>query len=1763
MKTKNILVVLIILFALCSISSVSAMDLNTTQSQNDDFVAVSNDNIQYAISNDDNLSATSGSLGQLQDQINKASEGAVIKLNQDYSGNGESGISIDKSLTINGQGHTIDCSNLKGNYLFKSTNGKITLENLIIKNNKNAKFGFGTIYIKGTAQYIINNCTFKDNAADAGGAIYNGVKENQLTIKNSKFINNQALENNGGAIYSRGELIIENSYFEGNKAALDGGAVYGERSVEAINTKFVSNQLTSRSPQIRLYGGAIGAKGVVSVENCQFSDNVAVDFGGAIFSYDNVIVKNSSFSKNSAARGGAVYVDSSSAVISTSTFTDNTAKFGEGGAIFSSKWTHIENSTFLRNTANAKGGAVYTEYIQFGLNVFFINNTAKDHGGAVYTDYISNNVCNINFIGNKVTADFGGAIYINKKSGDVSFINSTFISNSATAGDGGAIHSDSGSTNIILINSVFKNNYANGGKEKRYGGAVRCKNRLTVDNCTFIDNWAENLGGAIYTDLVDSIKNSVFISNHAKEGGAIYVNNKCTMSITNSYFNNNKATDGRGGAIYTDSKSTSLTIDNNVFLGNDASGQGKDVFNSGSYSSIKQNWWGTNSPSFNNEKLMEYHTIGRNEKHSDGNPNKIGISGDSKGYVGVDTSIKVTFTSSVNNYEFGTIKLSSDKKGTFTTRNVVGNSLEITYVPGEEGTHKITATVDSQSLTYDLSVGKISVYGKNMTKVQGDNKTFTAVFKDSNGNYLNKGTEIAFEINKVEYKAKVSDNGIAELTSIGNLQPGIYTVKSINKVTGESFTNQLKIVSRNATYNIGDIFAVKFASEKLNNGSVTFKVGSYSFIANITDNVAYCQLNVKAGNYTVNVLHNNNEVYTINIKVLNKYSQTSTILNKTSYGSLIPIYVNETFNKTQNVIYSVIGENTYRYIFPNGEASIIYNVTVSNNDEFEKVLKKISGSDFKADITIINLKNNTYKLSNGFYKDQEWSYYIHLTHGALYINGNGATIDDNYKNGFITLEKDTKISVSDLTFTRFKRVFVNNGEVYCKNVNFVKNDASFWATLTKGSVIYNKKTATFVSCVFDHNENKHGASIYFYQKDLAASVLYAEPNSMTNFVLCNFKTDYDTIHAVDGSMVVLYDNNADNFNKLKKDSNNNFETGSCLDYRPYSSFNKNSTATYNYNDALKLATDNKESFYNSDKSSFIFNLEKKTYDISLSDYKNIAFKYDFRTFNSLGNFFTSGGKKDNTYVHHGFLFDIGSRPVVINGNGAEIKLSGSSDSDDHHFAFVPKYGSLTLINLTISGFNNAIVNYGKLIIINCTFKDNRIHYFYQNAETEFGGAIRNYDSVYVYNTTFTNNRASYGGAYYGKGDSSIAHFYNCSFGGNTRLSNLVWYNGDDNPIYLDENAIVKVIDCKGLSKSNIITKNGALVLYRESINETVYNLVVSDVADLYKLSKIVKDNEQYDVINVSFVNREFNVIPNSKILLDFDYGNLILNGNGAKIFVQNQKDNDETQFLVTKKRSSVFINNLTIQGFNIAIENKGSVNIFNSYLNNNKVDYNVKKDYGGAIVNEGSLLIYNSTFTNNYAKYAGAIYNNKGTLNIIISNFANNRGYSSKSNVDVYNQESAASIISTKSYPSVTDHFPRAAWQQDLIETGVTLGITVITAGISSGISYAGIQAAHFVNMLVGTIVGTAGGLVNAITYSVDNHDYSQFASRLLSGINDGVCAVAYGEGLSLIIKNSVNPIANQHMSGEKIQEIGINKIFDNFVKASIRLVKDVIVEGK
>ena len=145
--------------------------------------------------------------------------------------------------------------------------------------------------------------------------------------------------------------------------------------------------------------------------------------------------------------------------------------------------------------------------------------------------------------------------------------------------------------------------------------------------------------------------------------------------------------------------------------------------------------------------------------------------------------------------------------------------------------------------------------------------------------------------------------------------------------------------------------------------------------------------------------------------------------------------------------------------------------------------------------------------------------------------------------------------------------------------------------------------------------------------------------------------------------------------------------------------------------------------------------------------------------------------------------------------------------------------------------------------------------------------------------------------------------------------------------------------------------------------------------------------------------------------MDIDYGELIFSGNGARVFVNSHKDNDETQFLVTTSRSSVIITGLTIEGFNIAIDNKGALNIVDSSFINNRVDYVKKKDYGGAIVNNKCALLtsYNTTFKNNYAKYGGAIYN-LGTAKVLACMFVDNKGYDNKNiNVDIYNHNASVS----------------------------------------------------------------------------------------------------------------------------------------------------------
>ncbi|WP_295609632.1 right-handed parallel beta-helix repeat-containing protein [uncultured Methanobrevibacter sp.] len=1711
MKSKIIVVCTLLFIILCSISVVSAQDINNdTQITYDNTVndvsttqPILSEQNEASITNnnesDDVLLADSseGSFSDLQTAINGARGGSVITLDNDYKSTQSSSIRLDKSLTIDGQGHTLDCD--KKCSAFESKSGHITLKDLIIKNS----YGVATISITGSARYTIINCSFIDNKGSS--VIYNNVEGGSLIVTSSKFDNNSP-----GGIYSKGEVYVEDSKFTSNAAAV-GGGINCEKSVYLNSSSFSSNK-----------GGAIFAKGQIFAENCNFTNNNAKT-GGAINGKNNIFIYNCTFTGNKAEKGGAIHkTNDGNVVISHSRFTNNEANDDPGGAIYTTSQITIENSEFSENSAKSKGGAIYSEYILFEGKSSFSHNHANGHGGAIYTDKIAKNVNDLYFEYNHADSDYGGAIYINSKCGDVNFNNLTFIKNYAYAGDGGAVYSDSGSTNLNLYNCVFTENYACGGIAKRYGGAVRSCGNINVYGSTFNSNWAENHGGAIYSSTANHVENSVFISNYVQkgDGGAIYINNRGTSSISKNYFQSNKAKD-RGGAIYTDSISINLNLNNNAFISNNADNKGTAVFNSGNFN-IDGNWWGTNSPSFNNQ-LMEYHTWPRSdESHSDKGYNTVSISSDSRTYNNMAATIKITFKNDVPKYLLENMKISSDKEHIIGDKKITGKTLEITYIPLEVGTHKITIT--PQNLKHELKSEFISVYGYDLVKTDGDSATYSATFKDRDGNFLKPGEKVIFTLNKEndkEYIHTVSEGGIATFNEVLRLQPGTYQVTAHNNITKESFTNKITILPRTYTYNISDYFIIQLFknndSISYENENITFKIANKTFVSTVTNNTAYFRFDVAAGEYTLDIYHGDQLIKRINdVKVLNQYSTLPISLNGENYAALMPIHTNEKFIREGNVTYSEIGENMRRYVFLDDYGAIIYNVTISNSGEFADVLRKISDKSFRADVIILNLKPGTYKISQSFYKDQEHKYLIHLTTGNLFINGNGAVIEDGYNHNFIAMESGTQVSIQGLTFKTFYRVFVNQGNLYCVDCTFSKNDAWNLLTDTPGSVIYNKNQATFQNCIFDHNAND--VMLYEYNPDRKATI-YAESNSLTNLVNCQFTIE-DTIHAVDGSMVILYGSN-ELYDMFTNDTRNTFEFGSCLDCRRLDSYNVNRTSEYYCESLDELISMFYTGFEHEDASNFMVNLAKGDYSIDVKTYTDKANPFDFRTFNRYHNAGTHNGPNDDFFADHNFLFDVGSRPIVINGNGAKISLTGSSDSAENHFAFVPRYSSLTLINLTISGFNSAIVNYGQLILINCTLKDNKIHYSrIHTFEAEKGGAIRNYGSVYCYNTTFSNNRATEGAAYYSKGISAYGQFYNCKFEGNTLISNLIWNNKNANDLFADGGSIIKIAKCIGIRDSTIKKSEDALILYRDTIDVTICNYTVDSLYSLMKLSNLVNNNHDYDIINVTFVKGDYGTFSNSKILFDIDYGELIFSGNGARVFVNSPKDNDETQFLVTTSRSSVIITGLTIEGFNIAIENKGALNIVDSSFINNRVDYIKKKDYGGAIVNnKGALLTgYNTTFKDNYAKYGGAIYN-LGTAKVLACMFVDNKGYDNKNiNVDIYNHNASVSIITIGDSPNVINHFPMAAWKQKAITAIIMTTVAVVSGGAGLGVSAAVASGAQLVGLAIGIGVGAMGGTLDAFIYSNDNQDYGQFLNRVKDGVLIGIRAATLGMAINNVI---------------------------------------------
>lgn len=235
------------------------------------------------------------------------------------------------------------------------TNGFITGT---ITGGTNPNTGGGAIRIMGSNS-ILRNCKFLNNVSTSergGGALFIWYGEGHL-IENCEFqgnVNRTADGNGGGAIHNWEEnVIIRNCKFIGNRSTNDGGALYTWVYNLTISGCIFENNHADES------GGAIHTRSIANLSNSVFKSNSCTENGGAIYTSEALKVTNSLFNQNTAVGLGGGIFNAEALYVSNSTFVSNQgsgiihSNFQTSGSF--TRLTHIFNSIFYNNTTLIPG----------------------------------------------------------------------------------------------------------------------------------------------------------------------------------------------------------------------------------------------------------------------------------------------------------------------------------------------------------------------------------------------------------------------------------------------------------------------------------------------------------------------------------------------------------------------------------------------------------------------------------------------------------------------------------------------------------------------------------------------------------------------------------------------------------------------------------------------------------------------------------------------------------------------------------------------------------------------------------------------------------------------------------------------------------------------------------------------------------------------------------------------------------------------------------------------------------------------------------------------------------------------------------------------------------------------------------------------------------------------------------------------------------------------------------------------------------------
>ena len=1482
-----------------------------------------------------------------------------VALTTKEAANFTNGITINKDITIDGKGHTIDAKNL------------------------------GRIFSIGEGFTVtLTNATLINGKADKGGAIYN---DGSLTLSDVKLSDNAA-DGYGGAVFNNGELVVSDSVFDSNdivnrgSASVDygGAAIYNwkEGTLKVTNSNFINNIKNYKNGDNLV--GAIATIGNATVSGSNFVNNSG-RWGGAISATGAELRKNSStltvsntiFKDNSALYAGAVYIWGSNYNIADCVFDNNTA-FGKGnmtpnenngGALVVSQVSRfnepitgtISGSKFTNNKAQYGGAAYFNKGFVTITDSVFENNVATAEGGAVDFSHASVkdlvvSINNSSFVGNK--APVAGAIFTNV---DSKITNSNFINNSAA----------------------------------KIGGAICNVNDLTVENSKFVNNTPQaihnskelHLGIETFTDLQNAIDlvdgiltldsdiamtddeaagfvNGVAINKNiridgkghtidAKNLGRIFsIGEGFTVTLTNATLINGKA--DKGGAIYNDG---SLTLSDVKLSDNAADGYGGAVFNNG-------------------ELVVSDSVFDSNDIVNRGSASvDYGGAAIYNWYDGVLTVSGSNFTNNIKNYKNGDCLVGA-------VATIGDATISDSYFVNNAGRWGGAISASGYLIAGD-DVNTLTVSG--------------STFKENGGLY-GAGIFVAgsdFTVSDCVFD-KNTAFGKGDMTPNNNNGAAIVvtdTGKAIaGAITGSNFTNN-KAQYGGAIYICEGNIAI--SDSLFVNNSADVEGGAIDIDSAINNPVVTVE-NSKFVNNTPQAIHNSKELH-LGIETFtdlqNAIDLVDGILTLDSdiamtddeaAGFVNGVAINKNI-RIDGKGHTIDAKNLGR-IFSIGEG---FTVTLTNATLINGKADKGGAIYNDGSLTLSDVKlsdNAADGYGGAVFNNGELVVSDSVFDSNDIVNRGSASVD--YGGAAIYNWYDGVLTVSGSNFTNNIKNYKNGdclvgavatiGDATISDSYFVNNAGRWGGAISASGYLIagdDVNTLTVSGSTFKENGGLYGAGIFVWGSDFTVSDCVFDKNTASgkgNMTPNN--NNGAAIEVTDTNKAIAGIITGSNF------TNNKAQYGGAIDICEGNIKITDSEFVNNSADveggAIDISTVKGNPEVSISGSKFINN--SASYGGAIVNVKDLTVRnteFVNNTPDAIFNYVGFGGNLDLGIEN---FTDLQNAIGLVTGTLTLNQNVVMTDDEAANFV----NGVIINKNIRIDGKGHTIdaKNLGRIFEIDGGFAVTLTNVTLTNGKADNGGAIYNFGNLDLVHVNFVNNTAKYGGAI-------MNYAYGLVLDDSTFTNNTAKIGG----------AIYNSADCFVVGNStfanNTATSNGG-VIFNYGIGFVVGNSTFVNNSAADGAGAILNGGRGFVVGNSTFANNT----ATSKGGAIYNYGIGFVVGNST--FANNTAEdagavyNEGDNSVVG---NSTFVNN-TATSIGGAIINNGKLVVDNSAFEDNAANY-----YGGAIFNWDDLQVTNSAFDGNdilvrniramdNVDHGGAaIYNWKnGKLDISKSNFTNN-----------------------------------------------------------------------------------------------------------------------------------------------------------------------------